>query len=81
MFKQEAPNLDGFEQAAYYYRDGCISAMDVLRAPCDKLEEIISTNGYNGYFELYGKVIWYLAEMNEEGYEICVQLWGIVQSL
>lgn len=51
----KAPNLDGFEQAAYYYRDEVIPAMDVLRAPCDKLEQIISKTAWP--FPTYGQLL------------------------
>ena len=51
----KAPSLDGFEQAAYYYRDEVIPAMDALRAPCDKLEQITSKTAWP--FPTYGQLL------------------------
>ncbi|WP_289755970.1 glutamine synthetase III, partial [Faecalibaculum rodentium] len=34
--------MEGFEEKAFYVRDALIPAMDALRAPCDKLETIVS---------------------------------------
>ncbi|WP_294730953.1 glutamine synthetase III [uncultured Faecalibaculum sp.] len=47
--------LEGFEDKAFYVRDALIPAMDALRAPCDKLETIVSDTAWP--FPTYGKLL------------------------
>lgn len=47
--------IDGFEPAAFFVRDELIPAMDALRAPCDKLETIVSDEAWP--FPTYGKLL------------------------
>ncbi|WP_289804152.1 glutamine synthetase III [Faecalibaculum rodentium] len=47
--------MEGFEEKAFYVRDALIPAMDALRAPCDKLETIVSDNVWP--FPTYGKLL------------------------
>lgn len=47
--------LEGFEDKAFYVRDALIPAMDALRAPCDKLETIVSDTAWP--FPTYGKML------------------------
>ena len=44
-----------FDKAAYYVRDEILPAMDALRAPCDKLEEICDDEIWP--FPTYGKLL------------------------
>ncbi|WP_288157278.1 glutamine synthetase III [Faecalibaculum rodentium] len=47
--------MEGFEEKAFYVRDALIPAMDALRAPCDKLETIVSDTVWP--FPTYGKLL------------------------
>lgn len=47
--------MEGFEEKAFYVRDALIPAMDALRAPCDKLETIVSDTAWP--FPTYGKLL------------------------
>nr|WP_286139952.1 glutamine synthetase III [Faecalibaculum rodentium] len=47
--------MEGFEEKAFYVRDALIPAMDALRAPCDKLETIVSDPVWP--FPTYGKLL------------------------
>ena len=50
--------LEGFEDKAFYVRDALIPAMDALRAPCDKLETIVSDTAWP--FPTYGDLLLYV---------------------
>lgn len=47
--------MEGFEEKAFYVRDALIPAMEALRAPCDKLETIVSDTVWP--FPTYGKLL------------------------